>query len=483
MSDTQNYSRRQFLKRTGQLALTGAALPFAMNLAAIGEAAAFNAQAGDYKALVCVFLKGGNDYANTVVPYDLTSYNKYYASRSDIAHPRNALSNTVLVPDQIPLDSITNSPLQFALHPNLVDVANLFNSGNVAVQLNVGSLVTPLTLAQFKSADRITYPIPPHLGSHNDQSSFWLTGGPEGRVKGWGGKMGDLTPSSESLFTGLSLANDAVLLAGDSTAPFVINKKAGAMTVDATSGSPFGSSTLPSTILQLIQPTVGNQMLENEYIRTTNRLLEGAQTVASALQSEGDLATQFRSDDLSTQLHMVARLIKARASLGNPRRQVFFVTLGSFDQHGNLLVNHGELMKALNDALYSFYNGMVELGLTNQVTTFTMSEFGRTLASNGDGSDHGWGGHQLMIGGAVAGKNFYGMAPPISITTSSAPEDQWHTGGGRLLPSTSVAQYAATLASWFGVTNAEMPSVVPYINNFGVGAGYPDYPWNLGFLG
>jgi len=199
----QLHSRRAFLKRSGQLALSGTALPLALNLAAMGEAAAFNATAGDYKALVCVFLYGGNDYANTVVPYDVASYDQYSAIRGGgtgrtaggIALAQSALTPTLLTPQTAPVDVLGVSR-QFSLNPAMTGLAGLFNSGQAAVQLNVGPLVKPLTRAQYNSSDRVTYPRPPQLFSHNDQQSIWQSSSPEGSTVGWGGNMGDLALSS-----------------------------------------------------------------------------------------------------------------------------------------------------------------------------------------------------------------------------------------------------------------------------------------------
>ncbi len=178
---------------------------------------------------------------------------------------------------------------------------------------------------------------------------------------------------------------------------------------------------------------------------------------------------------------MVARLIGARNNLG-ARRQVFFVSLGGFDLHDNLIDNQPTQLGRVSDAMTAFYNATVELGVASQVTAFTASDFGRTLTSNGDGSDHGWGGHHFMVGGAVRGRAFYGTPPPVTNTVSGAPENQFHVGQGRLLPTTAVDQYVATLASWFGVEEGELPGVLPNINRFGAVAGRPDYPTNLGFM-
>ena len=178
---------------------------------------------------------------------------------------------------------------------------------------------------------------------------------------------------------------------------------------------------------------------------------------------------------------MVARLIGARNALGT-RRQVFMVSIGGFDLHDNLIAQHPGVLGKVSDALSAFYRATVELGVANKVTAFTASDFGRTLASNGDGSDHGWGSHHLMVGGAVKGKAFYGTPPPVSVGGTAAASDQWHVGQGRLLPSTSVDQYAATLAKWFGVADAELAGILPNIGRFGSVASRPDYPTNLGFM-
>jgi uncharacterized protein (DUF1501 family) len=226
--------------------------------------------------------------------------------------------------------------------------------------------------------------------------------------------------------------------------------------------------------------------LENEYTKVTTRAIsaEGVVTAALAQGAANPLTTVFPSGNtLADQLKMVARLIQGRGVLG-VRRQVFLVSLGGFDLHDNLIRDHGGLLGKVSDAMKAFYDATVELGLAQQVTAFTASDFGRTLASNGDGSDHGWGGHHFVVGGAVRGKRFYGTAPPLSVadTKDSAgnylPANQWHVGQGRLLPSTSVDQYAATLARWFGVGSAELPGVLPNLVNFGAAG----YPVDLGFM-
>ncbi len=476
------HTRRAFLRRSGQLALSGTALPFALNLAAMGEAAAFDAT--DYKALVCVFLYGGNDYANTVVTYDDASYNLYSTIRGGaagqsaggIALAKSALAATALNPT-LPLAG----GRQYALHPAMTGLAGLFNAGQAAVQLNVGPLVVPLTKAQYSSADRATYPLPPKLFSHNDQQSIWQSSSPEGSTVGWGGNIGDLALSnnSNSLFTCISVTGNAVFLAGDSALSYQVST-GGAVGINGVKNNVYGSSAVKTALASLVQQPRAHT-LENEYNRVTARAIGSEAQVTSGLGGV-TLSTVFPTgNSLADQLKMVARLIGARNSLGT-RRQVFLVSLGGFDLHDNLISQQPGLMGKVSDAMTAFYNATVELGVAGQVTAFTASDFGRTLASNGDGSDHGWGSHHFMVGGAVRGKAFYGTPPPVSVGSTGAAQDQWHVGQGRLLPSTSVDQYAATLARWFGVADSELDGILPNLRHFGAAAGRPDYPADLGFM-
>lgn len=471
------HSRRAFLRRSAQLGLAGTALPFALNLAAMGEAAAFTAT--DYKALVCVFLYGGNDYANTVITYDDDSYNKYATIRGGsgqngggIAIAKADLAATLLNPT-----TALAAGRQYALHPAMTGLAGLFNAGKAAVQLNVGPLVVPLTRAQYNNSNRTLYPLPPKLFSHNDQQSIWQSSSPEGSTVGWGGNLGDLALSSNtnSLFTCVSVTGNAVFLSGDSALSYQVST-GGAIAINGVKGNVYGSSAVRSALTSLIQQT-SPQVLENEYNRVTTRAVTAESQITAGLAGV-TLATAFPTNNsLADQLKMVARLIGARSTLGT-KRQVFMVSLGGFDLHDNLISQQPTLMKRVSEAMSAFYDATVELGVANQVTAFTASDFGRTLSSNGDGSDHGWGSHHLMVGGAVKGKAFYGKAPPVSIGNTTDANDQWHVGQGRLLPSTSVDQYAATLAKWFGVSNTELAGVLPNLSHFG-GA---DYPIDLGFM-
>jgi uncharacterized protein (DUF1501 family) len=499
------HSRRAFLKRTGQLACTGAALPMAMNLAALGEAAAFN-NPGDYKALVCVFLYGANDFANTVVTFDDPSYAQYlnirgaFTASGGLALPQADLAATLLSPTVAPVDAL-GVTRRFALNPAMTRLATLFNTGKAAIQLNVGPLIVPLTRDQYNSTDHKTYPRPPQLFSHNDQQSIWQSSSPEGAKIGWGGKMGDLALSlnTQSTFTCMSVTGNAVFLSGDQALQYQVTTS-GAVRINSAYVSPasvanstYGSTAVTNALRTLVQQTRAHK-LENEYNKVSARSIASEGAITSALASTTATTFSFPSgNSLADQLKMVARLISARGTLG-AQRQVFMVSLGGFDTHDFLARDHGGfkdaknaiipgLMGKVSEAMGAFYEATVLMGIADKVTTFTASDFGRTLASNGDGSDHGWGSHHLVVGGAVKGQSFYGVAPPVSVSDAKTgntynPENQWHVGQGRLLPTTSVDQFGATMAKWFGVASSEMTSVFPNINNFSgsYSSGY------LGFL-
>jgi uncharacterized protein (DUF1501 family) len=510
----QLHSRRAFLRRAGQLAFTGAALPTAINLAALGEAAAFTA-GNDYKALVCVFLYGGNDYANTLIPYDTNSYAAYQRIRgtagseaqNGIALAKAALTPTLL--NGSPASAIGLNGLQYAMHPSMTGMRDMFNAGQAAVLLNCGPLLAPTTKTQYQSN---LGNLPPKLFSHNDQQSIWQSSSPEGSTIGWGGNIGDLALSSNqnSLFTCISITGNAVFLSGDTALSYQVGS-GGAVRINSLGDNayPFGFQAVGSSMKSIVTATGRNHQLEMEYNRVTKRAVDAEGTITAAIAGSQRINNVFPTpfnnfpaqNPLADQLRMVARLIAARETLGN-KRQVFMVSLGGFDLHDNLIDGHTRNMGRVSSAIKAFYDALGGLpngaDVVKSVTTFTTSEFGRTLSSNGDGSDHGWGSHQFIVGGAVNGGAYYGYAPPVSVegnqwndspAVKAAPENQWHVGQGRLLPSTSVDQYAATLAKWFGVSNSEMTgpgSILPYLDKFGgslsVAGSTINYPRDLGFM-
>ncbi|MGU3315053.1 DUF1501 domain-containing protein [Sphingomonas sp. M6A6_1c] len=460
MDFTRDSSRRAFLKRSAALGVAGVATPFVTSLAAIGEAAA--ATATDYKAMVCIFLYGGNDYANTVAAYDQASYAAYLAARSNIALTRESLAATVLNPTAgLP------GGRQYALAPTMASLLPLFDQGKLAVTLNVGTLVQPTTKAQFQqNAVRL----PPKLFSHNDQQSYFQASNPEGATSGWGGRIGDLFQSGNgaATLTCINASGNAVYLTGKSAVQYAIGT--GGPIALAGGSTLYGSSTAGATLRSLM--TGGStHLLGNEHARVSKRALDTYAQVSGALASAPASGfTLFPTGNgLADQLKMVARLISVSSQLG-AKRQVFFVSIGGFDLHDNLVAVQPGLIGKVADAMRAFYDTTVALGVADKVTSFTASDFGRTLQSNDDGSDHGWGSHHLVMGGAVRGKRFFGTAPQVGNGT---PDD---VGQGRLLPTIAVDQYAATLASWFGVGNGDLTTVLPNMGNYNASN------WNLGFV-
>ncbi len=445
---TSSPGRRHFLKTATKFTAMGAAAPMALNLAGIQAAAAQTA--GDYRALVCVFLFGGNDQTSTLVPFDNAEFSALVAARGSIARP---------AADFVPLGSVASQANRsFALAKELSPLASLYAQRKLAIVANVGPMYTPLSKAQFNAG---AAGVPPQLFSHNDQQSVWQSSGVEGATVGWGGRFGDLLASNNggnSIFTSVSINGTAVFLYGNTVQQFQVGS-GGPANVSSLQRL-YGSSQAGAALRQIITANPG-PLFESHLGQLTERSLNANQTLSNSLAS-ANLTTVFNgSNSLAQQLKMVARLISARQGLGM-RRQVFFVGLGGFDQHDSLVRDLPGLHTMVAEAMSSFYDATVELGVADKVTTFTASEFGRTLTSNGDGSDHGWGGHQFVMGGAVRGGTIVGSYPSVALGTA---ED---LGRGRLLPTTSTSQFAATLGSWFGVPAGSLGDALPYINNFSV---------------
>jgi len=440
---TMNASRRAFLRQASALSLAGSAAPFALNLASIGAAAA--ATPADYKALVCVFLYGANDAHNTVVPVDAASYATY-------AGARGALAWTT--PQLTPLTPTTPLPggRQVGLPAELAPLAALFDAGQCAVIANVGPLVVPTDRTTFNAR---SVPLPPKLFSHNDQQSVWQASVPEGAKFGWGGRIGDLLASQNTaqIFTCNSLTGSAVFLSGQAVQPFQIDPTQGsiafgALNANSLYGSAAGASALRNTLTRS-----RTHLFESDLRNVNQRSIDSNTALAAALASAPTLATPFPANNtLATQLAMVAKIISVSAELG-AKRQVFMVSLGGFDTHSGQDTTHPALLTQLAGAIDAFQKAMVELNAAQKVTLFTASDFGRTLTVNGDGTDHGWGGHHFVVGGA-------GSYPDL---TANGPTD---AGNGRLIPTTAVEQYAATLARWMGVSAADIPLILPNVVNF-----------------
>ena len=452
-------NRRQFIRRCACAALgTTAIASTVWNLRSIRAATANNPllnAPGDYKALVCLFLYGGNDANNLLIPSNLVDYNGYAAARQQLAIPQASL---------LPISPLTYSDGRtFGLHPSLADapagagtlpgLRSLFNSGKLALINNVGTLVAPVTRAQYLNG---TAALPPQLFSHNDQSVHWQTSVPDQPPRtGWGGRMADLLISlngAAQISMSISLDGTNTFEVGNQVFQYQMSPY-GVVNLNGYSGS---AKTALDTVLSLPH----QNLFETEFSKITRRSLDNSALLSTAL-SGINLTTFFPANNyLADQLKMIAKMIAARTTLGM-NRQIFFCAIGGYDTHGAQLATHASLLTELNGALASFYQATVDLGVANKVTTFTASDFGRTFPVNGgNGSDHGWGNHQLVLGGAVRGQDLYGRYPILSV---DGPDD---TGVGRWIPNISVDEYSATLAKWFGVSPTDMPTVFPNLSRF-----------------
>jgi uncharacterized protein (DUF1501 family) len=474
-----NHSRRRFIGNMLALA-GGSAVPFTLNLAAIGTAAAQNAS--DYKALVCLFLNGGNDHFNTVLATDSGSWNEYLRVRTTTDTGSIALPAVGATGGVLPIAPVSaQGGRSFALHPSLQPLKELFDAGRAAVVANVGTLIQPTTLAQYKAG---AVALPPSLFSHNDQQATWQSSQPEASAtSGWGGRIGDLLASGNgnATFTNVSASGNALFLSGRQVRQYQISGTS-ALPINKLNDTLFGVPASSNPLRQIITGDQSN-LFQKEHAAVTTRGINAQAALSSAMLPAGasgvadptpyvNPATGLAGvNPLAVQLQTVARIIGGRNGLG-AKRQVFYVSLGGFDSHDQQLLNQADLLARVAHAMAYFDGALASLSgadMRKQVTLFTASDFGRTFASNGDGTDHGWGSHHFVMGGAVKGKDIYGSMPVTGLAHSL------DVGSGALLPTTSVDQYGATLASWMGLSATQVADVFPNIGNFSTR--------NLGFMG
>jgi uncharacterized protein (DUF1501 family) len=440
-------SRRRFIQNSalGVAGATFAHLPGAVHAQLLGSNAAFT----DYKALVCVFLFGGNDSFNMVVPRSDAEYTVYANSRQNLAVARDEL---------LPIQPVTNDGALYGLHPLMPGIRDLFEGGRAAVVANLGPLIQPTTRDQYLNR---SVPLPPQLFSHNDQQDQWQTLRGQGSVQtGWAGRIADaLAPQTlaQQIALNISLNGTTPFQAGLDTLPYTIG----------TTGAPvyFGMTTAPEdrdrrSAFESLLAENWPSIFARAFARVHRRALDTADLVNAALALAPALTTLFPASRLAQQLAMVAKLIAVRDEL-DMSRQIFFVAAGGFDTHDRQADDQPDLLADVSASIAAFHAATVELGVATQVTTFTQSDFGRTLTSNGDGTDHGWGGHQLVVGDAVRGRDIFGVMPRLEI---GGPDD---AGAGRIVPTISVDQFAATLAKWFGVADAQLDAIAPNLRNFG----------------
>ena len=512
-----NASRRLFLRHASAMgALLGpAAAPLALNLAAVGAASA--QAAPDHKALVCLFLFGGNDSLNMVLPTDAASWANYSAVRSQAPD-----SIALLAPGTAPaMSAAAGSPARlggvlpiapanaqgrsFALHPMMGSLQAMFdNDKRLAILPNVGPLVTPTTKAQYGQS---AHPKPARLFSHNDQQNTWQALAPEGATRGWGGRMGDLLASMNArpVFTSISAAGNAVWLAGESVQQYQVGGNGAIRMGTDGNGRIYGSADVGAAMQRIVSATRGTHVFERDLAALNSRAIDAEVALRAAmkpasdamfgtapasgsynanndpkLQYDNPLTGAKAFNALAQQLQVVARLIDASSAGGvQARRQVFFVSMGGFDTHDNQNRNHADLMAKLAHALRYFDTTLGAMGARSNVSTFTASDFGRTFTSNGDGTDHGWGAHHFVMGGAVRGGDLYGNFPVLGAKNASNnnfDSSPNQLGNGSLLPEIAVDQVGATLGRWFGLSDGQLLDIFPNLANHDAGKR------NLGFM-
>ncbi|MFO1502581.1 MAG: DUF1501 domain-containing protein [Steroidobacteraceae bacterium] len=463
-------TRRRFMKAA---AAGGLAYAFGRTAGTVQAQAVGVGGFNDYRALVCVFLAGGNDCWNMVVPTSTAEYNAYSRSRGGDAGVGSGLA--IPQASLLPLSVQAGAPngVTFGMHPSMAGVQGLFNAAHAAVVANIGPLIRPTTKAQYQTPG---WELPPQLFSHNDQQDQWHSLRGRALLKtGWGGRVADALQArtgAQQLPLAVSLAGQTLFEAGTNARPYVMGAAGAAnFAGHGTSGVQLARRQAFQAVIDATLASTTNTSYERAYATVQQRAVQFSDSVNAALaQARSFIAlpdSGVTLSSLSTQLRTVAKMISVRSQLAMSR-QIFFVQIGGFDTHDDLVTLQPGLLGDVSNSIKAFYDALLEMGMDTAVTLFTHSDFGRTLTSNGDGSDHAWGGLQLVVGGAVRGAALYGDYPLLEVGSAQ------DVGGGRFIPTVSADQYAATLATWFGVADADLAAVAPSIGNF--------TQRNLGFL-
>jgi len=443
-------TRRGFLTHSCSLGVASATMSSTLLQLGLSRTAAAQSAPG-YRALVCVLLAGGNDSYNMLVPADNDQFSEYQGLRADLALQQNSL---------LVLPGTTDNGRSYGLHPGMPELHSLFASGDAAMIANVGTLLEAFDAQAVQNG---TARLPLGLFSHADQINQWQTAVPDGRIaQGWGGRIADLMQDANVLngvSMNISLSGSNVFQSGNQVGEYSIEATGdGAPGLNAyDDGSDFGA--LKKRMVDDLLAVQQQHVLRREYSRRLRGAIDAQAVFVEALQTSPTLSTQFSPGNFSQSLRQIARVIGARDALG-ATHQTFFVTVGGWDHHDDVLDNQANMLPAISAGLQEFRDALVELGVFDEVTTFTTSDFGRTLTSNGKGSDHGWGGHHVVMGGAVDGGTIYGDYPILS------PSNPLDVGRGVYAPTTSVDEYFAELANWFGVPASELDRVLPNVRSF-----------------
>jgi uncharacterized protein (DUF1501 family) len=451
-------TRRELLKQAGCGLLGRAAFVSGFDRFSLVSALAAPIAPTDYKALVCIFMFGGNDANNTVISLD--NYAPYASARGLLALTQAQLANAAISP---------KSGGNYALHPSMTGLASLFSQNRIAVLANVGTLTAPLTKSQYQQGTTRPY----QLFSHSDQQNQWQTSSSATSSPfGWGGKLADQTQDAATGFPTISsLAGVSIFSAGQRTQPIALAP---------------APTALNNTLVLKHADTAFSSILGYDHGSPNPTLIDAADAITQSavnnsalLNTNPAITTAFPNTGLANQLLQVARLIKLSSTL-QLNRQIFFCSIGGFDTHTVQLTNQASLLGQLSDAMHAFYNATVELGVASKVTTFTLSDFSRTFAPAGTavatvGSDHAWGAHHFIMGDSVAGGDIYGSFPDL-VVGGNFDTDSGTGARGRWIPGTAVDEYASTLATWYGLSASDLALVFPNVSN-GI---FPTS--NLGFM-
>ena len=461
MSDAIQINRRRFL---GGAALLGGFSPLALQMAATSA----NAQANSYRALVCLYLDGGLDHYHTLIPCDQTNYAAIVAQRSGINMPPLSALTPVTT-------RTSQGGRQVAFHPVLTQTKSLYDQGKLAIVYGHGNLDAPVTRADLETGRA---KLPWAVGSHNDGNAAIHTFGLEGARYGWGGLAMDSLQASnpDTMFASIGIGNlNNAFSDGRLVQMIKADTRGRATNISGLEGPLFGSSVASAELDAILRRADMTNALDKDYLEVNQRVMSSYRRLGEAFAATQSLApiptdttlpnyaVAWRDNDVAAALRTVVRCIASRATL-NVNRQVFFINMRNFDTHGNMA---NDLEKRnflrLDAALGYFYAALTSMGLENNVTLFTTSEFGRSLKSNGDGTDHGWGGVSFVMGGAVKGGDIYGNlvdvnpAGPGFLATNGPPIS---------IPTIANQQYCATLASWLGVPDAILPTIFPNLTRF-----------------
>lgn len=451
-------NRRDFLKRSGKL--TGLASTFATLGSALSSFDLMAAEEDDYKAIVCVYLLGGMDNYDTVLPYDKASYQTYKKLRPSLMNRYKESRDRAKLLPLFPHNVDVHPNRAFALPPEMPNLNQLFNQGNAAIVANVGPLLTRTNAQEFEAE---SVPLPQRLFSHNDQQAAWLSNSPYQSLQGWGGAFADTfinkSVNTRPEFSVITAGGYDLFLTGKQATPFQINPE-GPQYIHALKESR-GNRKLSQLLTEHFSAsyTALDQLAEQDVARSFQQSLASNKKYNHSISKFDSVKYLFDEGDLSLQLKVVAQTIAARKQLG-VKRQVFIVGLEGFDTHSNQADELPQLQAELDLAIAHFYASLEQLELTQNVTLFTASDFGRTLSVNDDGTDHGWGGHHFVVGGAVKGQKIYGEIPKLGF------EHELDAGQGRLIPTLSIEQMAAPIGRWFGLSSTEIAAALPNLKAF-----------------